>query len=483
MSLHSPASQGAGGDGEAADDLDITNTVPPTWKDDLRSLLRIGLPVVVVNLNVTAMQFTDAFMIARLGTEELAAITPPALVFFLLHSFGYGFFSATTTFVSQALGRREAQLCGSLAWQSLYLSLCSGLVVGALLPWTEHIFRLYHNESIRVLQLEIVYFQVICVALMPMMASMAISNFFIGVQRSAVVIVSSTVALVSNVLLNYGLIFGAWGLPEMGFVGAAWGTLGATVLESLLLLVAFLAPSNARSFGTWRCRPRVDIQAQMLRVGLPAGGQGALDVASWGLYLSWLAAFFGTSAQAAATVVIRCMQLAFVPADGIGVATLTLVGHAVGRRDLTLASRRAAMGFVVIGGFMVSIGAFLFLFRTHVLMLFSVEPGVISIGASALVIVAAVQFFDALNVNYVHALQAVGDTRWPLKANLLVGAFVLIGGGAYVVGVRPEIGIEAVWVLIAIYMCLLGSLLYGRWAVGAWKDINLFAEIEKTGER
>ncbi|MBX2799964.1 MAG: MATE family efflux transporter [Myxococcales bacterium] len=457
---------------EAVSDLPAQETV---WRG-LYDLLRIGLPTTFVNFSLTMMQITDTWMVASLGTDELAAITPPGLVIFVLQSFGYGLLSSSTAFVAQSLGRNKPHDCGSYAWQGIHIGVVVGFAMLSLWWVAGPLFGFFHEPGTRVWRLEVGYFQAAIFSLLPAMISVALSSFYVGVQRNRIVVVSSTCALLANVVLNYGLIFGELGMPKLGLAGAGWGTVAAASMELVVLMALFVAPATARAFGTWRVMPRLQRQLQIFKVGIPAGIQGVLETAGWGLVLSWFVAFFGTAHQAATTVLIRCMQISFMPAEGFAMASLTLVGNAVGGGHIRLAEQRARLGFRLVATYMTTMGILFYVFRDPILRFFTEDPEVIAIGSGAMVILALFQVFDAMSVTYVHVLQGVGDNLWPLTVSVVLSAGVLIGGGLVVVYLLPELGSLGLWALIGLFALAQGVAFRTRWQRGRWAEFDLLDE-------
>lgn len=437
-------------------------------------LARVGFPVIAVNTTLTLMQVTDAWLMGQLGSEELAALTPPALLLFTLQSAAYGLLSSSTAYVSQCFGQGDAKQCGHLGWQGVYLGVLFGLATLLLWPAAPALFGLFPNASERVLQMEIAYFQICLWAMPAAMVTMAISNFLVGIQRNVVVIASTALTLVTNLGLSVGLVFGWFGFPELGFEGAAYGTVGASLVEAIVMMVIFVGRTRyRRELGTDRWRPSPRLLAGLLRVGVPAAFQVTVDVASWGVLLGWLVAFFGTAHQAATTVLIRCLQVSFLPAEGIAVATLTLVGAEVGAKRWGTANRVVQVGFAMVGSVMTGLGLLLYVCRTEVMGAFTADPEVIAIGVSAMGFVAALQIFDAMGIVYGHALQGTGDTLWPSVVNGLACGATLLLGGLLVVNYWPEGGSQAIWGLMAMYVVVTGLAFRGRWLNGRWRLIEL----------
>ena len=173
------------------------------------------------NFTLTAMQITDAWLVGQLGSDELAAITPPSLVIMMLHAFGCGTLSMIAAFVSQARGQGDTSNCGILGWQGVYVAVVTGLLCLGLWPFCDSIFALLDNESARVFTLQSEYMRVMLLSLPPAFITVALSNFFLGVQSNRLVIASSGLALLLNLLASFSLAYGWFGLAPLGFVGVA----------------------------------------------------------------------------------------------------------------------------------------------------------------------------------------------------------------------------------------------------------------------
>ena len=122
---------------------------------------------------------------------------------------------------------------------------------------------------------------------------------------------------------------------------------------------------------------------------------------------------------------------------------------------------------------MTTLGLTFYLFRYDIMRTFSHDQEVIAIGVSSIIFVALFQFFDAMCVTYIHVLQAVGDTVWPLYANIVLCILVLVGGGAAIVHYWPDLGSQGIWALTGLYIALLGLSYLYRWRKGTWKKIQL----------
>ena len=264
----------------------------------------------------------------------------------------------------------------------------------------------------------------------------ALSAFFTGLGRNRVVMVIDTSASVLNALLDYGWIFGHFGLPALGIEGAAWATVVALWFRVVAYLAWMMLPRYRRLYGLWRGR-RFDasLMRRLLRYGGPNGLQMLIEIAGFTLFLL-LVGNLGPEAMAATTLAFNVNTLAFMPMLGLGIALSTIVGQQLGRNDPDLAGRATWTAFWMA---VIYMGA---MALVYVLM-----PDVLLMGHAAgtspesfaplrdttvilLRFVAAYCLFDAMNVVFSSALKGAGDTRFILITSLLVTPIPLLAAWA-----------------------------------------------------
>ena len=435
-------------------------------------MAKLGLPVVINHASLALMQFTDAWMAGRLGSTELAAMTPAGLLVSLLSIFGIEALTGVTAAVSQAVGKGKPAVAAMATWQGVYCGAIFGLLCLILYPSAYQAFNLLiRNQSHELLTLETQYFRISLLGLAPLMVATALGNFFTGIGRTRTVMLASLIGVAANGFFSYALAFGFAGITAMGFAGLAWGTLAATVLQGLILFVCYLAPAPLRRIYRTHVADFSKKRAwRLIRTGLPAGLHGSVDYLAWGVVLTWLISFFGEAHLGAQTIMVRCITLSFLPADGLASALTTLVGQATGARDYLLARRYARAGFLLIATWMGTIGLIYVCFGGWIVRLFTDDPAVIAAGSTAILWVAAFQFFDAMNVTYTNALQGAGDTAWPGAVNLTLSLVILFGGGLAVVTFLPGTASSGVWAVATFYIFCQGMIFYLRWRTRAWQN-------------
>ncbi|MFH0981353.1 MAG: MATE family efflux transporter [Planctomycetota bacterium] len=451
--------------------------VDPDRVSELRHVIGMAVPLVITVSTRMIMDVTDYVMISWLSSDAQAALLPAQLTIFTYSVLGMGVLALVNTLVAQNLGRGRNADCSAYAWQGLYLTVFFaglGCLLWPVLPTLIHTIN--HEAAVQVLELG--YTRAAVWTIGPTLAGAALSGFFNGIHRPMVTMWSAVEAVVINALVGYGLIFGAWGLPEMGIVGAAYGTLAGTVYRTVRLLWAMCTPAYHAQFAsrrTWRF-DWVKIKT-LLRTGGPTGLQWASDVLVWWAFVNILVGrFFGTLHLIASNTAWQYMRIAFMPCIGLGMAATALVGKTIGRGDKPRAIRLTRIVVLLTCAY-TGLFTLIYLFGgAWLISLLNHDPEVIRIGGGVMICAALFQLFDGLGIAYNSALRGAGDTFWP--AMLFVGSHwvILIGGGCAVTHYKPEWGSVGPWMAAALLLAFIGLALGWRWHSRKWMTIDLFGE-------
>jgi MATE family multidrug resistance protein len=452
----------------------------------IAQVLMLSLPAGLSMLTRTLMRFVDGLMVSWLGHEPFAAQLVAGMTAFAFESFILGTLMAVNTCVSQSFGAGRWARCGEYARAGLALG---AMLAAACLPlvWLARpVFALLQQPP-ALRSLEAMYFRYMIVSIPLGQLALGLARFFYGVHRPGIVFAVTLTSNAFNVLANYVLIFGRWGLPRLGLEGAALGTLSAIGLEFLLMLALFLSPAMHRRFATRRWRFTRRQCREVFRIGWPAGVQFTNDLLSWGVMTSILiGGTFGTLHLAAHTAAIRYMSLSFMPAIGVGIAATALVGRYIGAGRRDLARRRAHAAALLAVAYMGACALLMAVFRHELVRVFvTVSPGaassaqaaarhadaIVRIGGRIMICAAVFQLFDALGIVYVGALRGAGDTRWPMAFTAVASWTLIVGGGLLAIRVAPRLESLGPWLAAGAYVVVLGVALAWRFESGAWRRI------------
>jgi MATE family multidrug resistance protein len=288
----------------------------------------------------------------------------------------------------------------------------------------------------------------------------------------------NVLATMVTLLLDYILIFGNFGFPEMGMKGAAIATVVSGFFSFLAYVLLMAKPSfnnSFRIFSGWR--PEAELFGRLIKFGLPSGIQFALDMAGFTAFVLILGRL-GEVNLAATNIAFNINTLAFMPMIGIGIAVSVLVGQYLGKGRPDLASRSTYSGFYMT-----------FLYMTIVAVLYVAVPEIFTAPFAArsdakifpeikrlteilLRFVALYSIFDTMNVIFASALKGAGDTRFVMYMIVLVSAFVLVVP-TYVLIMVMGYGIMAAWTAATIYVILLGFMFFFRFLQGSWQRMRV----------
>ncbi len=448
-----------------------STTTPRDGRGSVREVFDLALPVVLTHISITGMQIVDSIMVGRLGSPQLASVGFGGVWLWTLMCFFVGTTTCVQTFVAQHYGAREFRACGAWAWQGLYAIVPMAFVLGAaLVIGAGSLVRLLDPDPL-ITPFAIDYMQVRALGNPGLIAAVALSSFFRGLGDTRTPLYASIVANLLNVVLDYGLIFGELGLPELGVAGAGIATSVAEWTNFGMLFYFFRRSTISRAFATTPVAPDLAQIRRLMRTGLPVGGQWWLEMTSFALFLT-LVARMGDAPMAASQAFISLLSISFMQAHGLGIAVSTLVGQYIGAKDLQAAERSFYSGVrlcLVLAGI---VGLLLAFASEPLLELYSDDPRVLALGRPLMLVGAVFQLFDALAIIADGGLRGAGDTRWPMVVRFLLAWFLFLPA-AYLLGVHLGGGLTWAWVGGLVYIAVLTGVLLARFRSGKWKTIEI----------
>jgi MATE family multidrug resistance protein len=441
----------------------------------LRALLVLALPMVLARATQSVMTFADALLVKHLGTDAIAASATGGFNVFLFAILPMGTVFIVQSFVAQLVGRGDADDAPRFAWYGIGISAVSGVIALALIPGIEPLLELTdYSPAVRAQMAEYMAIRMYGVA--AIVAVEALGNWYGGLGNTWMSLVASVVSMAVDLFLNWVLIFGHLGAPELGVNGAALSsTIGSWVG------VAFLGVAFYRRWGgAPRGRPKLRLSlhelARVVRFGLPNGFNWFLEFAAFQLvFVNFVFSGLGDELVAALNVVIAINSLSFMPAFGLASAGAILAGQAIGRGDRDAVWPQVRVTLLCTMTWMCAIGLLYLVAPARLMDLFN-EGGqsvaLVTTGATMLVISAAWQLFDAIGMTLSETLRAAGDTAWTAAARFVLAWAVFLPAGFYVV---RELGGGALGAMGCIvgYLALLAAAFAHRFRSGAWRRIEL----------
>ena len=460
----------------------------PTWLDRWRynsrykDIFQVCLPLVMGISATTVMEFTDRAFLANYSLEAISAAAPAGIAAFLFMAFFGGVGSYAGVFIAQYSGSGARKRIGRVLWQGIYFSLFSGLIFWALSEWAaEPLFR-FAGHSPPVQAQEVIYFDILCRGAILHVAVATLSTFFTGRGLTRPVMLISVIGMLINIPLDYALIFGRWGMPEMGIAGAATATVASWGISLLLLIILIFTREHDRNFAVFSSRSfDTAIFLRLMRYGVPGSLQFSIDILAFTVFIL-LVGRIGTVELAATNIVLSINALAFMPSMGVSQGISVLVGQALGRKRPDQARHAVWSGIHLLLIYIGIIDLF-FIFCPETILLPFIAAGqdpaisaqVLENAIYILRIVSAYLFFDALYMVFSGALKGAGDTRFLMLCVGLASLLCLIlpvgAGIAYF-----QMGIRPAWFCVLIFVFTLFLLAAGRYRNGKWQKMLVIEE-------
>ena len=446
----------------------VASSSDRTARSPLRELLTLAAPTVAQMASYTTMQFIDAWVLSRLGTEAPTAVGNAGFIGFSLISFGMGVMFVVNAMASQEFGRRRFRRCGRWMWQGVWFALAFAMMALPLVFVARPIFHAFgHPESL--VQKEAIYLQIFLLSPILKLVGVAAGQFLLATGRPGASLTAAVLGVAANAVVVWPLAMGRLGIPALGVAGAAWAqNIGGLVEASVLVWYAMNATSRTK-FGSLDWRFRRPAFLRLLRIGVGTGVQIAAEVTAWSLFMVFVIGRLGETAMAANQFMFRYMAISFMPAFGISQAVTSLVGRSVGEGRPDLALRRAALGYRVATIYMICCGIGFATLRYPLMRFFTEDVTVQHLGATLLLFAAVYQLFDAMNVIYNGALRGVGDTFVPAMVTAGLCWGVNVFGGSLITKHFPQWGVVGPWTACTGYGLVLGVFAMCRFRFGPWR--------------
>lgn len=437
-----------------------------------RAVVALGLPLVGSNLAQMAIHLTDTVMVGWYGVAELAAVVLGGASFFMIFVLGAGFAHAVLPLVAAALGAGDETEVRRDARMGLWLSALYGAAVYPVFYWSAPVLRAL-GQAPDVAALAQDYLRIAGLGLLPALAVMALKSFLSALERGSLVLWATIAAALLNGVLNWALIFGHWGAPELGLRGSAIASVAAQGLSALVLaLYAAFHPGLSR-FHLFRrfWRPDRAAFARVWRLGWPIGMTGVFEV---GLFeaAALMMGSIGTRELAAHGIALQLASITFMGHLGLSSAATVRAGRAQGAGD-PAGLRDGALAAILLSlGFAAAITGLFLLWPEALVGLFldpakPETPAITAYGATLLAMAALFQVADAGQVMALGLLRGVHDTRGPMIIASV--SYWLIGiPASYLMAFRLGLGGVGVWAGLVIGLAVAASLLMARFWRGPW---------------
>ena len=407
------------------------------------------------------MGVADSMMVGRLGALELAASSLANSIFFVLLMFGIGISMGLTPLVSKAYGKGKTNQISRLFSNSLLINFFTSLVMlGLVLLCSRNLNFLNQPEEVEALALP--FLLIITASLVPMMLFQTFKQFVEGLSQTKQAMFITIAANLVNVFLNWLLIWGHWGFPELGFLGAAWATLISRVLMMVLMGGYVLTSKRYRDFKIqiFRFKPNWTLCQRILKIGVPTGFQFIFEVSAFSaaaIMMGWIS----VNALAGHQIALNLASISYMMATGLATAGMIRVSHYIGKEDFKGMREAGMVAFGMAATFMFVCALLFFVLRFFLPTLYIDDPQVISLAASLLVLAGLFQLSDGIQVVGLGVLRGLEDVKVPTVVTFLAywGLGLPLG---YFLAFTMGMAEKGIWIGLLIGLTLTAGLLLYR---------------------
>lgn len=408
------------------------------------SLLKLALPIIIGQLGGIITGLADTIMVGQHSTAELAASSFVNNVLNAFIIFGTGFSFALTPLVGENLARTKRYVVSAWLKNGIVANFLLSLVLMAIL--TVIYFNVEHmGQPAELLPLIKPYFLISMISIIFIMLANSFRQFVEGITDPSVsmwILVSGNLL---NIVGNYVLIYGKWGFPEMGLMGAGYSTLISRIFMLAMFILVFVFRPSYKVYrkGFMRMWVLPNRLMRVTKLGVPIALQQGLEAATFSLtaiMVGWL----GSTELAAHQVVISISTISFTTYLGLGSATAIRTSFYKGAKDWAQVRKTTVAG-IHLGVIVSTITCLaLFIFRNDISYIFSDDPKVCSIVILLLPILMLYQYVDGAQIVLANALRGLADVK-PIMWISFITNFLLAIPAGYLLGFPLGLGIEGIW--------------------------------------
>ncbi|MFI3279848.1 MAG: MATE family efflux transporter, partial [Rikenellaceae bacterium] len=434
------------------------------YKQEYRANLTLAIPVVMSQLGQVMVQLADNIMVGQYGGEDslpLAAASFGGSVFFLIHIAFMALTFGLTPIVGELFVQRKVKEAARYLGNSLVLFPAMGLLAMllqfALIPLMHHM-----GQPEEVVAMAIPYYKTLVWSQIPIMFFFTFKQFLEGLGNTKTTMYIVVACNAVNVLLNYLLIGGHWGMPEMGVVGAGTATLISRVLQAAVIFGFFLSVKRFRRyFDTFKFRElQLADSKRLILMGLPISSQVFFECSAF-VVSGILMGQFGANAIGANQIGTSMMNCAFMIVLAVGSATTIRISHCLGARDYTQMKLASSAAYHLAFAWN-SITALVFISLRHLLpQLFTANAEMLEMASVLLIFIALFQISDGLQCISVGILRGMQDVKIILPI-AVISYWVLNIPVGYLCAFTLGMGPQGLYIGFIVGLTSAAVLLYAR---------------------
>lgn len=438
-----------------------------------RNVWKLAYPIILANISHTLLNVVDTIMLGRLSSAALAAAGIGGLVYLtLIVTLGAALGLGTQILTARRYGGKKFTQCGKVLDSSLVLAFILGGIFTFLSPWLAHSLTPFLESDPTMGKLLGTYMQYRFYGTIFALISLSFGGFFNGIGKTKIRMNAAIILTVTNILLDYFLIFGKFGFPELGVKGAAL----ASTLAIMLVAIYYIGVSIKNKYRlqyNYFHPANIDFPSisKIWRISLPLMCRSLVGMGGF-LAFFWIIGRIGTLELATSNILRSLNSISYMFGIAIGTAATTLVGQNMGAEEYEIAEssgwEAVKLGMMIMG----ALGILFIFLPSPIMRLYTNDLEVIRVGVTVLRILGIVQIFNAIGTVLSPALIGAGDIRFILGAEIGITCLAYLPM-AWFLGIHIGFGIIGAWVAEVIYVLFYALVMGIRFKEGSWKGIRV----------
>ncbi|MCW8848595.1 MAG: MATE family efflux transporter [Melioribacteraceae bacterium] len=413
-------------------------------KKHFKDLLVLAIPVSIGQLGHIMLGVVDSFMVGKLGAEPLAASALANGLFFLIMVLGIGMSHAITALVAISVGEKKGGDCGVILRQGLIVNMIFGIILTVLTYIAAQLVVHLNQEEI-VASLTKNYLSILSLSIIPFMLFQTYRQFVEGLSDTKSPMYIAIIANLVNIVGNYALIFGHFGLPALGLEGAGYATLITRSFMGIGMMLVVLKSKKYLQFDPSLNFKSINfvIIKKIIKIGFPSGLTYSLEVSAFA-FAAVMVGWLGSNQLAAHQIAINLASISYMVVLGISAASTIKVGNAMGannQHDAKLAGYSALLLGTL---FMFCTGIIFVTLNRFLPTLYINDSEVIGFASSLLLIAALFQLSDGIQAVGLGILKGLTDVKIPMMITLFAYWIIALPAG-YFLGFVLELNIMGIW--------------------------------------
>lgn len=405
------------------------------WQEHLNRNLKLAVPVMITQAGQITVNLVDNFMVGglggrfdyivdeQLGKTALGAVSLGNAVFMIALVVAFGFSFAISPLIAAADARQNKNEAAEIFTHGLVLNLILAIILLIAIEWSRPLlYRMGQPKD--VIDMSLPFLSIMAWSMIPIMIFQTFRQFSEGLSLTIPVTIATIFGNIVNIFMNYGLIFGYFGMPRMEVTGAGWGTFIARISMMLMMLIVLFSFKKTKyyigfvKFG----KLKKGIIRQLLKLGIPTAFSafcevsafaGAAFVCGHALSSNSLDIQSAKTNLAAHQIAISLASATFMMCMGLSVAATIRVGYQLGLRNFKMLRSAGLSAIFMASGFMFICGILMILFRFQLPWLYLNNKEVIELAAKLLIIAAFFQLSDGIQQVTLGALRGMQDVLIP----------------------------------------------------------------------